>query len=242
MRIPATPHAWLALSLSSLLILACSAPAPALRAWEGSGHSNARSCEDPGADQCIVFACDEGECGIFSCEDVDPEALARAYSKHGVELVQGYRPSFRAPGPHRSWRRAGLRDDARPRMTFHFRYRDGFIPAFPRLEGKLIRHHLFPQAQEFREWFRVSNVNIHEWTMVIPEHVHLRIHSGGGRGGLWNEAWRQFRLANEGRRVTKEEMLSKAFELAFRYDIAGPIVPYGRPIVPPGPQLLPPEG
>ena len=127
-------------------------------------------------------------------------------------------------------------------MTFHFRYRDGFIPAFPRLEGKLIRHHLFPQAQEFREWFRVSNVNIHEWTMLIPEHVHLRIHSGGGRGGLWNEAWRQFRLANEGRRVTKEEMLKKAFELAFRYDIAGPIVPYGRPIVPPGPQFLPPEG
>jgi uncharacterized lipoprotein (TIGR02269 family) len=127
-------------------------------------------------------------------------------------------------------------------MTFHFRYRDGFVPAFPLLEGKLVRHHLFPQAQEFREWFRASNINVHEWTMLIPEKEHLRIHSGGGRGGLWNEAWRQFRLANEGRRVSKEEMLSKAFELALRYEIAGPIVPYGRPIVPIGPQLLPPEG
>lgn len=242
MRIPTAPRRWLSLCLSSLLILACAAPIPALRAWEDTEHSNTGSCEAPDADQCVVLACDEGECGIFSCEDVDPEALARAHSEHGVELVRGYRPSFRAPGPHRSWRRAGLRDDARPRMTFHFRYRDGFVPAFPLLEGKLVRHHLFPQAQEFREWFRASNINVHEWTMLIPEKEHLRIHSGGGRGGLWNEAWRQFRLANEGRRVSKEEMLSKAFELALRYEIAGPIVPYGRPIVPIGPQLLPPEG
>jgi len=125
-------------------------------------------------------------------------------------------------------------------MTFHFRYRHGFLPAFPRLEGKLIRHHLFPQAREFREWFRAHGINVHEWTMVIPEHVHLRVHSGKGRGGLWNEAWRQFRVANEGRRLPKEELIAKAFELAYRYDIVGPITSYNHPIVPPGPQLLAP--
>lgn len=125
-------------------------------------------------------------------------------------------------------------------MTFHFQYRYGFLPAFPRLEGKLIRHHLFPQAQEFREWFRNSGINVHDWTMVIPEHVHLRIHSGQGRGGLWNEAWRQFRTATEGRRLAQEEFFAKAFELAYRYDIVGPITSYNQPIVPPGPQLLAP--
>jgi uncharacterized lipoprotein (TIGR02269 family) len=125
-------------------------------------------------------------------------------------------------------------------MTFHFRYRHGFLPAFPRLEGKLIRHHLFPQAQEFREWFRATGIDVHAWTMLIPEQVHRRIHGGTGRGGLWNAAWRQFMESKRGQRVTREELLGKAFELSLRFDIAGPIVPYNHPIVPPGPQLLAP--
>jgi hypothetical protein len=40
--------------------------------------------------------------------------------------------------------------------------------------------------------------------------------------------------------VPKEEILSKAFELAFRFDIVGPIMPYYSPVPPPGPQLLAP--
>lgn len=75
--------------------------------------------------------------------------------------------------------------------------------------------------------------------MVIPEHLHLRIHRGA-RGGLWNEAWRQFLNANQHRQVPREEMLRKALELAFRFDIVGPLMPYRRPIPPVGPQLLAP--
>jgi hypothetical protein len=75
--------------------------------------------------------------------------------------------------------------------------------------------------------------------MVIPEHVHLRIH-GGARGGLWNEAWREFYRANAHRQVPREELLGKAFELAYRFDIVGPIVSYRHLIAPPGPQLLAP--
>ncbi|HEX8824469.1 MAG TPA: TIGR02269 family lipoprotein [Archangium sp.] len=221
----------LSLSLASLLLTACATSSPALHAWE---------CDETGADQCVVLACDEGECGIFDCEDVDPEALAHVPLAHGAELARGYqRPPYRAPGPHRSWRRAGLREDARPRMTFHFQYRHGFIPAFPQLEGRLIKHHLFPQAQEFRGWFNKNGMNIHEWTMLVPENVHLRIHRGAN-GGPWNEAWRQFMNANQRRPVTKKEMLHKAFELALRFDIAGPIRPYYSPVPPPGPQLLAP--
>jgi uncharacterized lipoprotein (TIGR02269 family) len=125
-------------------------------------------------------------------------------------------------------------------MTFHFRYREGFLPAFPRQEGKLVKHHLFPQAPDLAVWFKKNDIDPHQWTMVIPEHVHLRIHRGGARGGLWNQAWRQFRDANRDRIVPPAELLAKAFELAYRFDIVGPLVPYRHTLVPPGPQLLAP--
>jgi uncharacterized lipoprotein (TIGR02269 family) len=124
-------------------------------------------------------------------------------------------------------------------MTFHFRYRHGFLPAFPRLEGKLVKHHLFPQEPRLAEWFKAQGIDIHAWTMVIPEHIHLRIHRGA-RGGPWNDAWREFLQANRYRRMSQEELLRKAFELAFRFDIVGPIIPYSHQLVPEGPQLLAP--
>uniref|UniRef100_UPI00358DC04B SitA6 family polymorphic toxin lipoprotein n=1 Tax=Stigmatella ashevillensis TaxID=2995309 RepID=UPI00358DC04B len=93
---------------------------------------------------------------------------------------------------------------------------------------RLIKHHLFPQEARLAVWFRANGINIHEWTMLIPEQVHLRVHKGA-RGGLWNEAWRQYYEANSARSVSREELLSKAFELALRYDIAGPIHSYYAP-------------
>ncbi|HZH17918.1 MAG TPA: TIGR02269 family lipoprotein [Archangium sp.] len=140
----------------------------------------------------------------------------------------------------RNWRRTGLREGAGPRMAFHLRYREGFLPAFPRLEGRLIKHHLFPQAADLAAWFRAQGINPHDWTMVIPAHVHLRVHRAGVRGGLWNHAWRDFKNANQGRAVLPEELLAKAFELAYRFDIVGPIVPYGHTLVAPGPQMFAP--
>lgn len=214
------------------------------RAWEEAARDDADACEDPDADQCVVLACDgeAGECGVFGCEDIDPEAVVRAPLAHGAELARGgpYRPLVRNPGISRNWRRTGLREDVRPRMTFHFRYRQGFLPAFPRLEGKLIKHHLFPQAPDLAAWFKRQGINSHDWTMVIPEHVHQRVHRSGARGGLWNQAWRDFRDANRGRKVPPEELMAKAFELAYRFDIVGPIVPYGHTLVSPGPQLFAP--
>jgi uncharacterized lipoprotein (TIGR02269 family) len=207
---------------------------------EDVAQDDVLGCEAPEADQCVVLACDEGECGVFACEDVDPEAMAQASITPEVELeLARFRPPMRrGPGTQRNWRRAGLRDGARPILTFHFRYPHGALPAFPRLIGKLVKHHLFPQAQEFRAWFERNGIDVHAWTMVIPERAHLRIHSGAPFGGLWNEAWRQFMRANYDRRVPREEMMRKAFELAYRFDIVGPIVPYGHQLVPQGPQLF----
>ncbi|OJT25672.1 hypothetical protein BO221_07390 [Archangium sp. Cb G35] len=231
------PRPLLPLFLTALLLASC-ATSPSLSAREGTGTDETISCDDADADQCVVLACDEGECAFFDCEDVDPEMLTQGPLAHGAELARFPRPPFRAPSHHRNWRRAGLREDARPRMTFHFRYRQGFLPAFPRLEGTLIKHHLFPQAQEFRTWFKNGGINIHEWTMLIPEQVHLRIHRGAN-GGSWNQAWQQFMRANPDY-VPREVLISKAFELALRFDIAGPIRPYYSPVPAPGPQLLAP--
>lgn len=232
-------RALLSLSLAALLLSACATSSPALHAWAGAEPDDTTACDDVDADQCIVLACDEGECGVFDCEDVELEAVARESLAYGVEPARFPRPPFRNPGTQRNWRRTGLRADAQPRMAFHFQYRYGFLPAFPRLEGRLIKHHLFPQEARLAQWFRDQGINIHEWTMLVPEHVHLRIHRGA-RGGPWNEAWRQFMVANEGRPVPREVLLRKAFELAFRFDIVGPLMPYYSPIPQPGPQLLAP--
>ncbi|GEN05334.1 Myxococcus xanthus paralogous lipoprotein family TIGR02269 [Myxococcus fulvus] len=104
----------------------------------------------------------------------------------------------------------------------------------------MVKHHLFPQEELLARWFARHGINIHEFTMVVPEHLHLRVHNPGGRGGPWNAAWREYMNANlHRRRIPKEELLRKSLELAFRFDIAGPIVPYyGHPIPPPGPQLF----
>jgi uncharacterized lipoprotein (TIGR02269 family) len=227
------------LSLAVLLLSACGTTSSSSRAWEGAEWAGASACEEPGADQCIVFACDveEGVCGVFACEDVDPEAVAGTSLAHGAELARsgGYRHPSRPPA-FRNWRNSGVREGARPRMTFHFRYPFGALPAFPRYEGRVVKHHLFPKAAEFRDWFRRAGINIHDWTMVIPEHIHRQIHSGTGRGGLWNTAWRVYMDANPNP-PGRDVLLRHAIELAFRYELTGPIVPYNHQVVPIGPQL-----
>jgi uncharacterized lipoprotein (TIGR02269 family) len=124
-------------------------------------------------------------------------------------------------------------------MSFHFRYRHGYLPAFPRLQGKLVKHHLFPQEEEIASWLKWRGVNIHQYTMVIPEHVHLRIHRGQ-QGGPWNRAWREFMYANNDRKVPTDELLRKAFELSYRFDIVGPIIPYSHQLVPLEPGVFSP--
>lgn len=225
------------LPLAVLLLTACGTTSPTARAGEDI-EKNSTLCEDPGADRCVVLACagEAGVCGVFGCEDVDPEAVTRTSLAPGVELAQAHPPT-RGPSPFRGWRRTGLREGAQPRATFHFRYRQGFLPAFPRYTGKVIKHHLFPQAKEFRRWFNKARVDIHEYTIVIPEHLHQQIHAGDGRGGAWNEAWRLYVRAHP-EPPPREAILRHAFELAFRFKLTGPLVPYNHPVVPIGPQLF----
>lgn len=189
-------------------------------------------------DRCIVIACDGemGDCGVFLCSDVETEGSGT------VELAQFRPPPPRRPPPRapRNWRHTGIRDGARPRAVVpYFAYRWGYLPAFPNLEGKVVRHHLFPQAGEFALFFKRHRINIHQYTMLVPEPLHLRLHAGRD-GGPWNEAWRHYVRANAGREyVPEQDLLSHAIELCFRFRLAGPIVPYRGSLVPPaGPQLF----
>jgi len=67
-------------------------------------------------------------------------------------------------------------------------------------------------------------VAIHDFTLVIPEHVHWRIHSGAPRGGLWNAAWREFR--NRNFEASPEEIYRHAGELIYRFELSGQVAPY----------------
>ena len=55
-------------------------------------------------------------------------------------------------------------------------------------------HHLLPQANEFRRYFDDTGLDIEDYTMDVPRDTHIEIHSGQGmgRGGAWNNAWREF--------------------------------------------------
>ena len=227
----------LLLALATVLLCACGASSPALRAWEEAG---AASCERDDADACVALACDEEACGLFDCEDVESEAMAVApptpTPTPRVELAQAYRAPWRPPA-FRNWRSMGIRPGARPRMTFHFRYRQGFLPALRQEPGPRVKHHLFPQQEHLARWFKDRGVDIHKFTMLIPEHIHREIHSGTGRGGMWNQAWRDYHSANLRRAVSPEELHRKAVEFIFRFELTGPVMPYNFPTGSLGPQI-----
>jgi uncharacterized lipoprotein (TIGR02269 family) len=122
-------------------------------------------------------------------------------------------------------------------MTFHFRYRQGFLPALRQEPGKRVKHHLFPQQDYLAKWFKARGVDIHQYTMLIPEHIHREIHSGTGRGGQWNQAWREYWSSNYRREVTPEELHRKAVELIFRFELTGPVMPYNTPVESFGPNI-----
>ncbi|MFP2934670.1 TIGR02269 family lipoprotein, partial [Pyxidicoccus sp. 3LG] len=91
--------------------------------------------------------------------------------------------------------------------------------------GRWEKHHIFPQARELAEWFEHQGVKIHDYTLPIPRDLHRRIHGTDGRGGPWNQAWREFRRLNPG--ASPEAIFKHAGELIYRFQLQGaPIQPY----------------
>ena len=209
--------------LLCVLLVACASgpsPHPADEPPEQVFASFEEGCADESA---VVLLCNGPECGLFVCRDL-------ALEPGGVQLTRGgggvIAPPA-APGgrPQRWWGSPWLRRNSGPVLTFRFYPSLDPKPPLLRLPpGRYIRHHIFPQASDLAAWFKLRGVNIHSWTLVIEEHVHHRIHGGGSRGGLWNEAWRQFKDAHP--RASPEQIYRHAGELIYRFELVGPVVPY----------------
>ncbi|MBM7112676.1 TIGR02269 family lipoprotein [Archangium primigenium] len=187
---------------------------PHLVSWD-AGCEDARS---------LVLVCreDEEECGLFSCRDVfAPEVLLAYRGGGGVPLFGA------SPAPRRWWGRVPPGFSwGHAVLTFRTnRHFDPKPPPFVLPPGRWARHHLFPQARELREWFQAQGVaDIHQYTILIPESVHVRVHAGGARGGLWNQAWKNFIRANP--TASSAEIYRHAGEWLYRFQLTGPIVPY----------------
>ncbi len=98
----------------------------------------------------------------------------------------------------------------------------GCPPCIPSREP-LEKHHIFPQ--ELAAWFKIKKIDIHAFTLRLPKSFHGWLHSGGPRGGQWNEAWRQFRSNNIN--ANQDRIWKFAFELMSRFGVnERPFVPY----------------
>lgn len=214
----------------ALLLAACAASHPSQRTWAEAAE--APGCEEPDEDQCVVLACYAGMCGFFLCEDVVPAEVPPTRLKPGVELVRNggtIAPPMGPAQPRRWWGRAlGLPGSAEPVLTFRWYPQAPPVrPVYALPPGRYVRHHIFPQAPDLALYFKRSGIDIHRYTLLIPEHLHIRIHRGGPRGGLWNEAWREFAEANP-TPPPPAIIYRHAGELIFRFELTGPVVPYYR--------------
>jgi uncharacterized lipoprotein (TIGR02269 family) len=208
--------------LLSLLLAAC-ASTQAVRYEDEPPEEVVSSFEEGCEDErTLVLLCAEEECGFFQCSDTLPGVIVPTRGGGGFITP----PAAPGGSPRRWWRNwPWLRRDSRPVLTFRLRASLDPKPQIPLLpSGRYVRHHIFPQAPDLARWFSRQGVEIHQFTMVIPEHIHRRIHSDGPGGGQWNQAWRRFRDANQ--RATPEEIYRHAGELIYRFELAGPLVPY----------------
>ncbi|MFP2929661.1 TIGR02269 family lipoprotein [Pyxidicoccus sp. 3LG] len=208
---------WLSLLAVSMLGCSTTPRAPLQQAWDAA----AVECDDPEEDQCVTLLCLGDACGFYRCEDMPGD----------VELARfpGARPPPAAPGsgPRRNWGGAGKLPGGAVMVFPNWNGApERIIPPSRQLTaGRWEKHHIFPQERELKEWFTERGVKIHDYTMPIPYDLHQRIHSVGGRGGQWNQAWRDFKEANPG--ATSVEIYKHAGELIHRFQLmGGPIQSY----------------
>ncbi|NMO19069.1 TIGR02269 family lipoprotein [Pyxidicoccus fallax] len=210
-----------------VLLTACASTNVTQQRWEVA-EAVAEECDDPGADLCTTFICGVGACALYSCEDVDPGRLVRAQVAVPVRPPTPARPFPTPTSPQRYWgSMQGLPADAEP--IFIIPWNETSEEYAARLRRELeetptrtwVKHHVFPQA--FKRWFERQGVNIHEWTLVIDKQVHERIHRGKS-GGPWNAEWDAYIRLNP---FAKQQAIHLfAVQMIFRFDLAGPVVPY----------------
>jgi uncharacterized lipoprotein (TIGR02269 family) len=216
---------WLA--LLGVLLSAC-VTSPTLRE-DDEALDVVYSWDEARADSsCVVPLCDGEHCAVWRCQDlleVDP---------HPVVLAKGTLTLRPPNNPTRWWGRP-LVAPAGTEPVFEIPWHNWNIrgqyaaralrpPCIPSREP-LEKHHIFPQEKFLAEWFERKGIKIHAFTMRIPKSFHSWLHSGGPRGGQWNEAWRQFVIQSDDN-TTPEDIWRFAFELMNRFYLNGSFVSY----------------
>jgi uncharacterized lipoprotein (TIGR02269 family) len=227
--------------LLAVLLSACASSAPVLREEGETLEEVSSSWEEARADpSCVVPLCEGERCALWRCQDVvpvedRPVLLAQAMPAPMVEPV----PMLRTPGvgnPARWWG-VPLATPTGLDPVFEIPWHNWREREREQLSRKIYRltclrsphepyekHHIFPQQKELAEWFDRQGIDIHAFTIRVPRSFHQWLHSGGPKGGQWNEAWRQFRRENQ--RASAEEIWKFAGELMSRFGVMGPLAPY----------------
>jgi uncharacterized lipoprotein (TIGR02269 family) len=228
------------LALLCVLLSACATSSAAVRECDEAPeavHSWEEAREDP---SCVVPKCDVERCAVWRCDDLveveePPRVLLAQITLPAVETVpetmvaplpgpgnnpsrwwgrplaapMGAEPVFEIP-----WHNWNAREQHAPKVL-----RPPCIRSWEPIE----KHHIFPQ--ELAIWFGRQKLDIHAYTLRLPRSFHRWLHSGGPRGGRWNEEWRQFQMKND--TANKDEMWQFAFELMSRFRVHElPFVPY----------------
>ncbi|QDE72149.1 TIGR02269 family lipoprotein [Myxococcus xanthus] len=189
-----------------------------------SGGADAETeCRSPDEDRCVTLLCLGDACGFYRCEDM-PGAVSMARFPPARPPAAAAAPGR---GPRRHW--GGGRHLPRGAVMVFPNWNGApkrLIPPSHQLTpGRWEKHHIFPQAEDLSMWFEIRGVKIHDFTMPIPRDVHRRIHGGDGRGGAWNQAWRDFKAAKP--RASPTDIYKFAGELIHRFQLmGGPIQPY----------------
>jgi uncharacterized lipoprotein (TIGR02269 family) len=177
---------------------------------------------------CVVPLYDEERCALWRCQDV---VEVEAPSVELALSTQSVRPPLGNPSrwwglpvaapthvepvfeiPWHNWR-------TREQLAHPKHPLGCMLPPEP-----LEKHHIFPQQEELARWFKGKGIDIHAFTIALPRSFHQWLHSGGPKGGQWNEAWREFRRKNS--RATAEDMWRFAGELMMRFRVNGPLMSY----------------
>lgn len=199
----------------SLFLVACASTNTPLReSQEPEFISWEEGCQEPTT---LELFCAQGTCAFFRCSDME---AADADSFGTVEPARWNRQPNSSGGRRRG---SGYpRQDAEP--VFVIRWNNHPPPPAPtprpaRPLPTWVKHHIFPQEPGLARWFQRQGIDIHQFTLLIPGELRLRIHSGGPRGGKWNAEWRHF---TEGRdRASPEVIWRHATKLIIDYNLAG---------------------
>jgi uncharacterized lipoprotein (TIGR02269 family) len=226
---------WLA--LLGVLLTACASSAPAVRE-DDEALEPVSSWEEARADpSCVVPLCDGARCAVWRCRDVVETAAPRVLLAQVMLPEVEPAPMLRSPlvdNPSRWWGHplaAPTSTDPVFEIPWHnWREREQLArktyrsQCFHRPREPYEKHHIFPQEEILARWFDRKGIDIHAFTIRVPESFHTWLHSGGPKGGQWNEAWRQFQENNYG--ASPAEIWAFAGELMMRFGVNGPLVPY----------------